>query len=302
MTQIIILKDKDLFYGVLMPKHIEIIKEAERLVSTRREATYGNKSKNHTNIAKLWSAYLDKSISPKDVALMMALTAVFLTPLLKDLPLAVLAALIIVACFSLLDFQSLWRTWVYSRADGITAIATFSSVLMFGVQWGVLAGVILAMALHINSTLLPYMPLVGRFPGTEHYRDTGRFNVETNEIVKTLRIDESLYYANARYLEDRVAQVVENSPDLKELILMCTAVNRIDASALSSLEEINKRLRSAEIRLHFSDMQSRVKERLFRSDFLEKLSGQIFLSQHEAMVALGPEPDWNELSDHMDIH
>jgi SulP family sulfate permease len=146
------------------------------------------------------------------------------------------------------------------------------------------------------------MPLVGRFPGTEHYRDTGRFNVETNEIVKTLRIDESLYYANARYLEDRVAQVVENSPDLKELILMCTAVNRIDASALSSLEEINKRLRSAEIRLHFSDMQSRVKERLFRSDFLEKLSGQIFLSQHEAMVALGPEPDWNELSDHMDIH
>ena len=140
------------------------------------------------------------------------------------------------------------------------------------------------------------------FPGTEHYRDSGRFNVETNEIVKTLRIDESLYYANARYLEDRVAQVVENSPDLKDLILMCTAVNRIDASALSSLEEINKRLRSAEIRLHFSDMQSRVKERLFRSDFLEKLSGQIFLSQHEAMVALGPEPDWNELSDHMDIH
>ena len=236
------------------------------------------------------------------VAMMMALTAVFLTPILKDLPLAVLAALIIVACFSLVDFKNLWETWVYSRADGITAIATFSSVLIFGVQWGVLVGVILAMSLHINSTLLPYMPLVGRFPGTEHYRDSGRFNVETNEIVKTLRIDESLYYANARYLEDRVAQVVENSPDLKELILMCTAVNRIDASALSSLEEINKRLRSAEIRLHFSDMQSRVKERLFRSDFLEKLSGQIFLSQHEAMVALGPEPDWNELSDHMDIH
>ena len=99
-----------------------------------------------------------------------------------------------------------------------------------------------------------------------------------------------------------MAQVVENSPDLKDLILMCTAVNRIDASALSSLEEINKRLRSADIRLNFSDMQSRVKERLFRSNFLEKLSGQIFLSQHEAMVALGPEPDWNDLSDHIDIH
>ena len=236
------------------------------------------------------------------VAMMMALTAVFLTPILKDLPLAVLAALIIVACFSLVDFKNLWETWVYSRADGITAIATFSSVLIFGVQWGVLVGVILAMALHINSTLLPHMPLVGRFPGTEHYRDSGRFNVETNEIIKTLRVNESLYYANARYLEDRVAQVVEESPDLKDLVLMCTAVNRIDASALSSLEEINKRLKSAEIRLHFSDMQSRVKERLFRSNFLDKLSGQIFLSQHEAMEELEPEPDWNVLSDHIDIH
>ena len=236
------------------------------------------------------------------VAAMMALTALFLTPVLKALPLAVLAALIIVACFSLLDFKNLWRTWVYSRADGITAIATFLAVLLLGVQWGVLAGVVLAMALHIRLTLKPHMALVGRFPGTEHYRDAERFNVETSDFVKTLRIDESLYYANARYLEDKVARVVQQSPDMTDLILMCTAVNRIDASALSSLEEINKRLKSTSIRLHFSDMQSRVKERLFRSTFLDQLSGQIFLSQHEAMEELEPEPDWNQLSDHVDMH
>ena len=236
------------------------------------------------------------------VAAFMALTAAFLTPVLKALPLAVLAALIIVACFSLLDFKSLWRTWIYSRADGITALATFMAVLLLGVQWGVLAGVVLAMALHISGTLQPHMPLVGRFPGTEHYRDADRFNVETNEAVKTLRIDESLYYANARYLEDRVARLVAESPAMTDLVLMCTAVNRIDASALSSLEEINKRLRSAKIRLHFSDMQSRVKERLFRSNFLNHLTGQIFLSQHEAMEELEPEPDWAQYSDHIDIH
>ena len=89
---------------------------------------------------------------------------------------------------------------------------------------------------------------------------------------------------------------------MTDLVLMCTAVSRIDASALSSLEEINKRLKRTDIRLHFSDMQSRVKERLFRSDLIEKLSGEIFLSQHEAMEALEPEPDWNQLSDHIDIH
>lgn len=236
------------------------------------------------------------------VAGMMALTAVFLTPVLHSLPLAVLAALIIVACFNLLDFKALWRTWVYSRADGITALATFFAVLIFGVQWGVLAGVVLAMALHIRSTLQPHMPLVGRFPGTEHYRDASRFMVETDEAVKTLRIDESLYYANARYLEDKVATLVADSPQMTDLVLMCTAVNRIDASALSSLETINNRLRSAGINLHFSDMQSRVRERLFRSDFQDKLTGQIFLSQHEAMTALQSEPDWSTYSDHIDIH
>ena len=236
------------------------------------------------------------------VAGFMALSAVFLTPILQSLPLSVLAALIIVACFNLLDFKALWKTWVYSRADGSTALATFFAVLLLGVQWGVLIGVVLAMALHIKSTLKPHMALVGRFPGTEHYRDAERFVVETNEEVKTLRIDESLYYANARYLEDKVARIVAESPKMQNLIFMCTAVNHIDASALSSLEAINTRLQAAGIALHFSDMQSRVRERLFRSDFLDKLSGEIFMSQHEAVLTLQPEPDWSEYSDHIDIH
>lgn len=236
------------------------------------------------------------------VAILMALTAMFLTPLLTHLPLAVLAALIIIACFSLLDFRSIWRTWVYSRLDGLTAVATFMAVLALGVQYGVLVGVVLAMALHIRTTVNPHMPLVGRFPGTEHYRDANRFVVETDDQVKTLRIDESLYYANARTLEDRVAQIVAENPSLTDLIMMCTAVNRIDASALSSLETINNRLKASKIKLHFSDMQSRVRERLFRSSFLDRLTGQIFLSQHEAMESLRPEPDWSFLDDHIDIH
>ncbi|MGB3456099.1 MAG: SulP family inorganic anion transporter, partial [Litorimonas sp.] len=236
------------------------------------------------------------------VAALMAVTALFLTPLLEPLPLAVLAALIIIACLSLLDFKTIWRTWVYSRMDGLTAIATFLAVLLLGVQYGVLAGVVLAMALHIRTTVNPHMPLVGRFPGTEHYRDASRFVVETSDQVKTLRIDESLYYANARTLEDRVAQVVAETPHLTDLILMCTAVNRIDASALGSLETINQRLSSNGVKLHFSDMQSRVRERLFRSSFLDRLTGQIFLSQHEAMETLQPDPDWSFLDDHIDIH
>ena len=236
------------------------------------------------------------------VAGFMALTALFLTPVLESLPLSVLAALIIVACLNLLDFGSIWKTWTYSRADGMTALATFLAVLSLGVQWGVLAGVILAMSLHIRQSLNPRIPLVGRFPGTEHYRDAERFNVETNDIVKTLRIDEGLYFANARVLEDRVAKVVAEHEAMTDLVLMCTGVNHIDASALSSLEEINRRLRGLEIKLHISDMQSVVRERMYRSNFMDQLTGNVFLSQHAAMTALQPEPDWAQFSDHIDIH
>ena len=236
------------------------------------------------------------------VAGFMALTALFLTPVLESLPLSVLAALIIVACLNLLDFGSIWKTWTYSRADGMTALATFLAVLSLGVQWGVLAGVILAMSLHIRQSLNPRIPLVGRFPGTEHYRDAERFNVETNDIVKTLRIDEGLYFANARVLEDRVAKVVAEHEAMTDLVLMCTGVNHIDASALSSLEEINRRLRGLEIKLHISDMQSVVRERMYRSNFMDQLTGNVFLSQHAAMTALQPEPVWAQFSDHIDIH
>lgn len=236
------------------------------------------------------------------VAVFMAMTAVFLTPVLQTLPFSVLAALIIVACLKLLDFKSIWRTWTYSRADGLTALATFFSVLALGVQWGVLVGVVMAMMLHIRTSLTPRMPLVGRFPGTEHYRDADRFNVETDEKVKTLRIDDALYYANARYLEDRVVAIVADHPEMTDLILMCTGVSHIDASALSSLNEINRRLKSLRIRLHLSEMQSAVRERLYRSKFFENLNGKVYLSQHDAMTEHQSDPDWSKYSDHIDIH
>lgn len=235
-------------------------------------------------------------------AVFMVLAALFLTPYIKFLPLAILAGLIIAACLSLLDFRQIWRTWRYSRADGATAALTFLGVIFFGVQWGVLIGVVLAMALHIRMTLKPHMVEVGRIPGTEHYRDVERYNVETVENIVTLRIDESLYYANARYLEDKVTRIVKNNPNMEHLILMCPAVNRIDASALDSLFVIMGRLKALNIKLHLSELHSFVKEGLHRSNFIDRLTGQIFLSHHEAVMSLEPEPDWSQFSDHIDIH
>jgi len=235
-------------------------------------------------------------------SILMAIAVLTVMPLLKNLPLAVLAGLIVYSCFSLLNFKEIWRTWCYSKADAFTAIGAFSAVLLLGVQYGVLVGTILSMLFHIRLTLKPHTVEVGRFLGTEHYRDSSRYEVEEFKEVKTLRIDESLYFANARFLEDTVSKMVVKYPKMTDLVLMCPAVNRIDASALESLMEINERLDRIDVSLHFSEIHSHVMDRLHRSNFLDKLSGRVFMSQHEAIEALRPEPDWSQFSDHVDIH
>lgn len=235
-------------------------------------------------------------------ACFVALAVLTIMPIFQPLPLAALAGLIIYSCFSLFNFKDIWNTWCYSRADALTAIGALLAVLLMGIQYGVLIGTALSMILHIKLTLKPHTVLVGRMTGTEHYRDADLYVVEEFDEVKTLRIDESLYFANARFLEDKIAQLVEENPKMRDLILMCPAVNRIDASALESLSVINERLHSLEIKLHLSELHAQVQQRLHRSNFMDKMSGQIFFTQHEAVEALRPEPDWSQFSDHIDIH
>ncbi|PHR57966.1 MAG: sodium-independent anion transporter [Robiginitomaculum sp.] len=235
-------------------------------------------------------------------AVIVAIAVLTILPFLKSMPLATLAGLIIYSCFSLLNFKEIWQTWCYSKADAWTAIGAFCAVLLVGIQYGVLIGTILSMVFHIRLTLKPHTVEVGRFLGTEHYRDADLYTVEEFDEVKTLRIDESLYFANARFLEDTIAKLVVKYPKMENLVLMCPAVNRIDASALESLLVINARLDEHDIKLHLSELHALVRERLHRSTFLEKLTGEIFFTQHEAIEALRPEPDWSQFSDHIDIH
>lgn len=113
-----------------------------------------------------------------------------------------------------------------------------------------------------------------------------RFDVETDPEIVTIRIDENLFFANARVLEDYVLTLISRHKDIKHLILMCNAVNMIDASALDSLETIDDRLKSAGVMLHFSEIKGPVMDKLTDSSLIENLSGQVFLTQHQAIKAL----------------
>jgi len=219
-----------------------------------------------------------------------ALASMFLTPLLYHLPIAVLAATIIVAVLSLVDLGALKRTWAWSKTDFAAMAATIAVTLVVGVEAGVVAGVGLSIALHLWHTSRPHVAVVGQVPGTEHYRNVKRHDVVTSPRVLTLRIDESLYFANARAIEDVIQTEVAARPEVRHVILQCTAVNAIDASALESLELTMHRLEAADIALHLSEVKGPVMDRLEKnSDFLHHLTGRVFLTQHQAMRALDPE-------------
>jgi len=219
-----------------------------------------------------------------------ACTALFLTPLLFFLPKATLAATIIVAVLSLVDLTILKRTWTYSKADFLAVAATILVTLGLGVEAGVSAGVALSIALLLYKTSRPHIAEVGLVPGTQHFRNILRHTVETRPDILSIRVDESLYFVNARYLEDYVYDRVVGDKALRHVVLMCSAVNEIDSSALESLEAINHRLDSMGIRLHMSEVKGPVMDRLKRAHLLDDLTGQVFLSHFDAMQTLGSKP------------
>ena len=215
-------------------------------------------------------------------------TSLFLTPLIFFLPKATLAATIIVAVLSLVDFKILGKAWRYSKADFTAVATTMAITLVVGVETGVIAGVLVSILIHLYKSSRPHIATVGQVPDSEHYRNVLRYDVTTQPHILTIRVDESLYFANARFLEDHLLARATQQPQLRHVVLMCSAVNDIDMSALDSLEAVNKRLEDMGVSFHLSEVKGPVMDRLTGTEFLEQLTGDIFLSQKRAMDQLTP--------------
>src|SRR6056297_283534 len=215
-------------------------------------------------------------------AIGLAIAAVALTPLVYFLPNATLAATIIVAVLGLVDLTILRKTWAYYRADFTAVAATILLTLGLGVEVGVASGVTISVLLHLYKTSRPHVAEVGLVPGTQHFRNIHRHKVETTPTLVSLRVDESLYFANARFLEDMIQKRVTNGCAVKDVVLIFSAVNEVDYSALESLEAINHRLQDMDVGLHLSEVKGPVMDRLQRSHFLDDLNARVFLSQYDA--------------------
>ena len=214
--------------------------------------------------------------------------ALTLTPLLYFLPSATLAATIIVAVLSLVDFKAIGRVWRYSKQDFAAMALTIAVTLAAGVEAGVVAGVGLSILLFLHRASRPHVAEVGLVPGTEHFRNVDRHEVRTCPEVLALRIDEGLTFTNAAWLEEMIADRVADRPKLKHVVLQCAAINEIDASALDSLEAINRDLARRGIKLHLSEVKGPVMDRLKKSHLLSELTGLVYLSHYQAISELAP--------------
>jgi SulP family sulfate permease len=218
-----------------------------------------------------------------------AIATLFLTPLLFFLPKAALAAIIIVAVLSLVDVGAIRRTWAYSRTDFAAMIGTIIVTWLDGVEAGLVVGVGLSIFLHLYKTSRPHVAVVGQIPGTTSFRNVARHAVVTDPEILSLRVDESLYFPNARFIEDLINDAVAANPPVRHVILECPAVNAIDASGLESLESINRRLGDGGITFHLSEVKGPVMDQLKRSHFLQELRGKVHLSHFDAVASIKPE-------------
>ena len=218
-------------------------------------------------------------------ALLMAGVMLGFSQAFEVLPVAVLSASILVSVLTLIDVQTLRQAWRYDTADAWSWLATFAGVLVAGVEIGIGMGVVLSLGVLVWRSSRPHMAVVGRIAGTEHFRNIERHRVETLPGLIALRVDESLFFANAAALEEKVGDLLSQHSDTRCLLLILSAVNRIDTTALIMLDELERSLALKGVQLWLTEVKGPVMDRLGSTDLGQRLASRIYLSTNEAFNA-----------------
>ena len=202
------------------------------------------------------------------------------------LPLAVLAASIVSAAIGMIDCKSFRQAWSYDRVDALALLGTAIGVLVLGLQGGIALGIGFSLAALLYRASTPHIAVIGRIAGTEHFRNIERHGVETLPRVLFLRIDENLFFGNLNAVEARLSAELERAPDTRDVVLVMSAVNRVDTTAMEVLTDINRDLAARNIRLHLAEVKGPVQDRLVKSPLWQALSGEVYLSVNSAFECL----------------
>jgi len=213
-------------------------------------------------------------------------TLLFFTPLLYHLPKPVLAAIIMMAVASLVNFSTIKESWVASKQDGIAAIVTFVATLAFApnIQNGILTGILLSLTLFLIRTMKPHIVMLG-LDKDGFLRDAKRFNLpKFHPKVTAIRFDGQLYFANVSYFEESVLYLVSHDPDLKYILVVANGINGLDASGVDMLQNLVDRLKQNDITLIFCSIKGTVSDVMQKTRLLDKIGpGNIFHSEKAAL-------------------
>lgn len=205
---------------------------------------------------------------------------------LAPLPYALLGATIMASIIGLVDIDTLKSAWQRDRLDGASFMAAFAGVLIFGLNTGLVIGLMVSFASLIWQSSKPHVAIVGQLGGTGHFRNINRHDVVTFNNLLLLRIDESLFFGNSESVHLRILNALQQYPNANELILIMSAVNHIDLTAQEMLSTLNKELALQDKRLHFSFVKGPVMDVIGHTPLITKLSGQVYLSTLDAVNAL----------------
>ncbi|MDE2076449.1 MAG: SulP family inorganic anion transporter [Burkholderiales bacterium] len=219
-------------------------------------------------------------------ALILGIMMALFLPWLSYLPKSALAAVIVMAVVGLIDFRPLRQAWVYDRADAWAFVATALGVLLVGFETGILIGIAWSLGTLIWRHSQPHMAEVGRVPGTHHFRNVNRHRVEQLNGVLMVRVDESLDFTNIQRVELRLCELVHGRERIERIVLLLSAVNHIDHSAMQTLLELDRNLSDQGRCLYLAEVKGPLMDRLKHSRMDALFEGRIFLSAQHAWDAL----------------
>jgi SulP family sulfate permease len=229
-------------------------------------------------------------------SIFVALTLLFLTPLLYHLPKSVLAVIILLAVTSLITPKEIKHTWAASKADGVAMTVTFLLTLIAAphLDKGILIGAALAILLYLYRTMKPRVAVLGRFKDGTLRDIKVNPDIPTSPHIIAMRFDGSLYFANVSYFEDSVLEAVANKPNARYLLVVGDAINQLDASGEGVIHQLVERLHEVHVQVVFSGLKKQILDVMRATGLFETLGqDNIFATEDQAIAAiksrLGPD-------------
>ena len=290
---------------------IESTSVAKNLAHQRKEKVYANQELMGLTLANFASAFshgypvaggFGRTMVNHDAGATSPLAGVFTaifvagfmllgSELIGFIPMAALGAIVTLAVWTLLDFSPVFRNWRVHPKENSIWVVTFLVVLLEGVEAGIISGVVISIFFLLRSASKPHIAIIGRIPGTAHFRNVKRHEVQTHDTLLAIRIDEGLHFANQDAIDNYLEKAVNQHPQITDLLIVCSAVNVLDSDGIELLQKWHDKLLDQGKQLHLAEVKGPIMDELEKRGFIEQLKpGQVFLSTHQAFETLSQPP------------